>query len=129
MVFAGIVFFIKSKEKYTLITNSSNHTSVPNNFWALSFRLTERGIFGVSFMKRCFQTMVICGILVCFGATSLQAGNILDHVRQSGEVRCGVVDANLPGLSILESTGRWTGFWVDMCRAIAAARWPIREAG
>ena len=72
-------------------------------------------------MKRCFQTMIICVILVCFGATNLQAGNILDNVRQSGEVRCGVVDANLPGLSILDSTGKWTGFWVDMCRAIAAA--------
>ena len=72
-------------------------------------------------MKRCLPIMVLTGILFSFGATSLQAGEVLDRVRQSGEVRCGVVDANLPGLSIIESSGRWAGFWVDLCRAIAAA--------
>ena len=72
-------------------------------------------------MKQCFQIIALCGILIGVGATSLQAGEVLEHVRQSGEVRCGIVDANLPGLSILESTGKWAGFWVDMCKAIAAA--------
>ena len=72
-------------------------------------------------MKRCLQIMAIVGILGGFGATSLQAGEGLDRVRQSGEVRCGVVDANLPGLSIIDSTGKWVGFWVDLCKAIAAA--------
>lgn len=72
-------------------------------------------------MRQCFQIMVISVILVGIGATSPQAGDVLDRVRQSGEVRCGVVDANLPGLSIIDSTGRWSGFWVDLCRAIAAA--------
>jgi general L-amino acid transport system substrate-binding protein len=65
--------------------------------------------------------MLLGGILLGFGATGLQAGEVLDRVRQTGEVRCGVVDANLPGLSIIESSGRWVGFWVDMCKAIAAA--------
>ncbi len=72
-------------------------------------------------MKRCFQIIVMSGFLVGFGATNLPAGEVLDRVRQSGEVRCGVVDANLPGLSIIESTGKWAGFWVDLCKAIAAA--------
>lgn len=72
-------------------------------------------------MKRCFQIMVIAGVLIGFGATSLLAGEVLDRVRQSGEVRCGVTDANLPGLSIRDAGGRWVGFWVDLCRAIAAA--------
>ena len=72
-------------------------------------------------MKQCFQIIVIAGILVGFGATSVQAGEVLDRVRQSGEVRCGVVDAKQPGFSIVESTGRWTGFWVDLCKAIAVA--------
>lgn len=72
-------------------------------------------------MKRCIQIMVISGILVGFGAKSLQTKEVWDRVRQSGEVRCGVTDANLPGLSIIDSTGRGAGFWVDLCRAIAAA--------
>lgn len=65
--------------------------------------------------------MVLGCILFGYGATNLQAGEVLDRVRQAGEVRCGVVDANLPGLSIIESTGKWAGFWVDVCKAIAAA--------
>jgi len=72
-------------------------------------------------MKRCFQFIVISGFLFSFCATSLHAGEVLDRVRQSGEVRCGVVDADLPGLSIIDSSGRWVGFWVDLCKAIAAA--------
>lgn len=72
-------------------------------------------------MKHCLQIMVAAGILSSFGATSVQAGAVLDRVRQSGEVRCGVTDAKLPGFSIVESTGRWTGFWVDLCKAIAVA--------
>lgn len=72
-------------------------------------------------MKRCFQIVVIVGILVGFGTTSLQAGEVLDRVRQSGEVRCGVTDANLPGLAVIDSTGRWVGFWVELCKAIAVA--------
>jgi len=64
--------------------------------------------------------MVIAG-LVGFGATNSQAGEVLGRVRQTGEVRCGVTDANFPGFSIIVATGRWTGFWVDLCRGIAAA--------
>lgn len=72
-------------------------------------------------MKWCVQIIALCSIVVSLGATTLQAGEVFDRVRQSGEVRCGISDANLPGLAILESNGRWTGFWTDMCRAIAAA--------
>ena len=72
-------------------------------------------------MKQCFRTVVMAGFLACFGAPSVQAGEVLERVRQSGEVRCGVTDAKLPGFSIIESTGRWTGFWVDLCKAIAVA--------
>ncbi|SDI41801.1 amino acid ABC transporter substrate-binding protein [Propionivibrio dicarboxylicus] len=71
-------------------------------------------------MKQRFLIMVITGLL-SVGATGLQAGEVLDRVRQSGEVRCGVVDAKLPGFSILEPSGRWSGFWVDLCRAVAVA--------
>ena len=72
-------------------------------------------------MKWGFQIIALCSIVVGLGATSLQAGEVFDRVRQSGEVRCGVVDANLPGLSIIESNGKWAGFWIDMCKAVAAA--------
>lgn len=72
-------------------------------------------------MKRCFQIMIITVILAGFCTMNSQAGEVLDRVRQSGEVRCGVTDANLPGLSMRDASGRWVGFWVDLCRASAAA--------
>ena len=49
-------------------------------------------------MKRCFQSMVIAVTLIGFSTMSLQAGEVLDRVRQSGEVRCGITDANQAGL-------------------------------
>lgn len=69
---------------------------------------------------KCFRIMVIAG-LVGFGAANSQAGEVLARVRQTGEVRCGITDAKLPEFSIVESAGKWTGFWVDLCKAIAAA--------
>ena len=72
-------------------------------------------------MQLCFRIMIITAILGGLGVPNLQAGEVLDRVRESGEVRCGLTDAKLPGFSIVESTGRWTGFWVDLCKAIAVA--------
>jgi len=72
-------------------------------------------------MKRSHQSRVIALIFMGFCTMNLQAGEVLDRVRHSGEVRCGITDANLPGLSMRDASGRWVGFWVDLSRAIAAA--------
>jgi general L-amino acid transport system substrate-binding protein len=52
-----------------------------------------------------------------FGAL---AGKTLDKVRQQGHVTCGV-STGLPGFSAVDSQGKWAGFDVDFCRAVAAA--------
>src|SRR5207253_2549484 len=44
----------------------------------------------------------------------------LKRTIRRGEVLCGV-NAGLPGFSIPDDKGNWTGFDVDFCRAIAAA--------
>ena len=44
----------------------------------------------------------------------------LKRTVRRGEVLCGV-NAGLPGFSIPDDKGNWTGFDVDFCRAIAAA--------
>jgi general L-amino acid transport system substrate-binding protein len=44
----------------------------------------------------------------------------LKRTVRRGEVFCGV-NAGLPGFSIPDDKGNWTGFDVDFCRAIAAA--------
>ncbi|MBM6552095.1 amino acid ABC transporter substrate-binding protein [Marinomonas ostreistagni] len=44
----------------------------------------------------------------------------LDDVRQRGDLNCGVYPDD-PGRSALNSEGQWQGFYVDFCRAVAAA--------
>ena len=51
--------------------------------------------------------------------TSLQAST-LEQVRQRGLLHCGV-STGLPGFAEKNTQGQWTGFDVDMCRAVAAA--------
>ena len=45
---------------------------------------------------------------------------LLERVRHRGAVICGVAPS-LAGFSIPDRQGRWTGFDVDLCRAVAAA--------
>ncbi|MGI4802261.1 MAG: transporter substrate-binding domain-containing protein [Janthinobacterium lividum] len=52
-------------------------------------------------------------------AASARAGT-LEMVRARGTLKCGVI-GGLPGMSILDSRGEWTGFHVDLCRAMGAA--------
>ena len=51
---------------------------------------------------------------VCF------SGETLKKVRSKGVLRCGVSEG-LPGFSIKDAKGRWTGMDADFCRAVAAA--------
>ena len=44
----------------------------------------------------------------------------LKRTLKRGEVLCGV-NKGLPGFSIPDDKGDWTGFDVDFCRAVAAA--------
>ena len=48
------------------------------------------------------------------------AGTTLAAVRKRGAVRCGTGTA-YPGFGEVDSAGRWSGFDVDFCRAVAAA--------
>ncbi|MCG6122484.1 MAG: amino acid ABC transporter substrate-binding protein [Microvirga sp.] len=48
------------------------------------------------------------------------AQTTLDAVRERGAVICGV-NSGLAGFSTIDAQGRWTGFDVDYCRAIASA--------
>src|SRR5258708_32394291 len=44
----------------------------------------------------------------------------LDKVKERGSVQCGV-NRSGQGLSSVNAAGEWTGFFVDFCRAVAAA--------
>jgi general L-amino acid transport system substrate-binding protein len=59
-------------------------------------------------------------LLFMLFATSSWGGETLPRVRSKGVVRCGVSEG-LPGFSMKDKNGRWTGFDADFCRAVAAA--------
>src|SRR5690606_10619673 len=59
------------------------------------------------------------GASLFFIASASHAGETFDAVKKKGFVQCGV-HTGLPGFSIADSKGQWTGIDVDICRGIAA---------
>src|ERR1700746_3976240 len=59
--------------------------------------------------------VAVCAIIYEFYDT-----RTLKRTSRRGEVLCGV-NKGLPGFSIPDEKGNWTGFDVDFCRAVAAA--------
>ncbi len=54
------------------------------------------------------------------GGFAFAQGSLLDEIKERGALVCGV-NNQVPGFGNVESDGSFTGFDVDMCRAIAAA--------
>jgi general L-amino acid transport system substrate-binding protein len=61
--------------------------------------------------------VAIAGLLISSGACHAQT---LKRVMDRGALICGVTQG-LPGFSLPDDKGNWTGFDVDFCRAMAAA--------
>jgi general L-amino acid transport system substrate-binding protein len=53
-------------------------------------------------------------------APAAYAGKTLDAIKSRGQVICGV-NTGLAGFSAADSSGKWSGLDVDVCRALAAA--------
>ncbi|MBI2735792.1 MAG: amino acid ABC transporter substrate-binding protein [Rhodospirillales bacterium] len=49
----------------------------------------------------------------------VEAGPVLDAVKARGQIVCGISDGR-PGFAQADAQGRWRGFAVDICRAVAA---------
>ena len=69
-------------------------------------------------MHKFLSTALAAAALLCVSGAA-QAGTTFDAVKKKGFVQCGF--AGIPGFSVLNSKGEWTGIDVDMCRAVAAA--------
>jgi general L-amino acid transport system substrate-binding protein len=63
---------------------------------------------------------LLAGAAVALVGTNAFAQQTLKSVKDRGELVCGV-SKGLPGFSAPDASGRWSGFDVDMCRAVAAA--------
>jgi general L-amino acid transport system substrate-binding protein len=57
---------------------------------------------------------------LAIAATPVMANKTLESIKSKGAVSCGV-NTGLGGFAIADSGGKWTGFDVDFCRAVAAA--------
>jgi general L-amino acid transport system substrate-binding protein len=65
--------------------------------------------------------MAILGAAVALGlSVAASSAQTLKKVQDRGSLLCGV-SQGLPGFSTPDDKGNWTGFDVDVCRAIAAA--------
>ena len=66
----------------------------------------------------------LLGLSLCMGlavaASPAFANKTLDAIKAKGELSCGV-NAGLGGFGIAGSDGKWVGFDIDYCRAVAAA--------
>jgi general L-amino acid transport system substrate-binding protein len=73
-------------------------------------------------MRGSYYKLITLAVTLGFASFpfSALAGKTLDKVRQQGHVTCGV-STGLPGFSAVDSQGKWAGFDVDFCRAVAAA--------
>jgi general L-amino acid transport system substrate-binding protein len=69
------------------------------------------------------QRVAVVWLALCvaaFGVAPALAASTLDAVRERGFLICGATDP-IPGFAQQDSEGRWSGFDVDFCRALAAS--------
>src|ERR1700738_516340 len=77
-------------------------------------------------MMRTFRGGLLIGLAVAVAVAAIAITyerydtRTLNRTIRRGEVLCGV-NTGLPGFSIPDDKGNWTGFDVDFCRAVAAA--------
>ncbi len=64
--------------------------------------------------------MLILATFVVSGAVKQAEASVLEQVQEEGVLRCGVRELG-PALSYIDEEGRWSGFYPEICRAIAAA--------
>jgi len=70
-------------------------------------------------MRRAKRTLALVLLAAILSAVQVRAATRED-VLGRGYLQCGV-SAGLPGFSLSDDNGNWTGFDVDLCRAVAAA--------
>ena len=65
------------------------------------------------------KVVLLAAAVALVGVFAVQAGT-LEDVQAADELKCGI-NTGLPGFAYTDDMGRWTGFDVAYCRALAAA--------
>ncbi len=71
-------------------------------------------------MKRGLMVAAVAVLTLAVTVGPARAGTTFDAVKARGFIQCGT-NVGLAGFSSPDSSGRWTGLDVDICRAVAAA--------
>ncbi|GEO81365.1 amino acid ABC transporter substrate-binding protein [Pararhodospirillum oryzae] len=75
---------------------------------------------GDRLMRNLKTALAALGVAGALGLGTAHAGDTLNAVKTRGELVCGV-NTGLPGFSMPDEKGHWTGIDVSICRAVAAA--------
>jgi general L-amino acid transport system substrate-binding protein len=73
----------------------------------------------MKFTKLQHVAALVATLGVLFAAPA-HAGKTVDAIKARGQVVCGV-NTGLPGFAAADSTGKWSGLDIDVCKALAAA--------
>lgn len=71
-------------------------------------------------LKETIKTISLSVVAIGAFMVDANAGANLDTIKKRGEILCGVT-TGVAGFSIADSNGKWTGFDVDFCKAVASA--------
>ncbi len=71
-------------------------------------------------MKKSLSVLTGALVATAVSASAAMAASTLETVKARGELLCGV-STGLPGFSLPDEKGNWTGLDVDTCRGVAAA--------
>lgn len=71
-------------------------------------------------IDRFFWRIAVLVLMLALSPRIVAGGTVLEGVKARGQLRCGVSEG-IPGFSERDADGRWRGFEVDFCRAVAAA--------
>ncbi len=71
-------------------------------------------------MKKTMSVLTGALVATAVSAGAASAADTLETVKARGELICGV-STGLPGFSLPDEKGNWTGIDVDVCRGVAAA--------
>ena len=71
-------------------------------------------------MTRILSTIGAAALALALAVPSLAAAGTLETVKERGRLICGV-NPGLLGFALADGSGKWSGFDVDFCRAVAAA--------
>jgi general L-amino acid transport system substrate-binding protein len=65
--------------------------------------------------------LAACAVAVTAFALPASAGTTLDAIKQRGTLKCAVQGPSNPGFGVPDNQGKWQGFNVDLCKAVAIA--------